>query len=212
MAKVLIVAKTRMTPTMVCVGGLNLENNQNIRLLRPGSTNQTPDTPFEVGQFWELDFYPPNKITPPHVEDVIVSCMAYIDTLPELRDFLMERVHPWQDGLNQLFNGMLTLDYNNCYISQARISPCSTGYWLPDKPLTLVLKEGKPYYTIEQTIKIGTYSYNRGFSIKYVGFAEPVERLPAGSLLRVSLARWWAPKEREYEEKKCFLQLSGWYS
>lgn len=47
------------------------------------------------------------------------------------------------------------------------------------------------------------------FSIKYVGFAEPINKIPAGTLVRVSLARWWRPTETS--EERCYLQLSGWY-
>jgi len=46
-------------------------------------------------------------------------------------------------------------------------------------------------------------------SLPYVGFASPVDTIPAGTLLRVSLARWW-DKYGETEER-CSLQLSGWY-
>lgn len=46
-------------------------------------------------------------------------------------------------------------------------------------------------------------------SIKFKGFEEPVDVIPAGTLLRVSLARWVSFNEGE--EPKCWLQLSGWY-
>jgi hypothetical protein len=47
------------------------------------------------------------------------------------------------------------------------------------------------------------------FSIPYVGFAEPLSEIPANTLIRVSMCRWW--RREEYEEEKCYLQISGWY-
>ena len=48
------------------------------------------------------------------------------------------------------------------------------------------------------------------YHIPYVGVEPPPEIIPVGSLVRLSLARWWKPEEKE-EDKKCYLQLSGWY-
>ncbi|MFH1320564.1 MAG: hypothetical protein ABII90_07920 [Bacteroidota bacterium] len=53
------------------------------------------------------------------------------------------------------------------------------------------------------------YSYPiRWRNISYVGFQNPVDKIPAGTLVRISLARWWSPNE---DEERCYLQLSGWY-
>ena len=46
--------------------------------------------------------------------------------------------------------------------------------------------------------------------ITFVGFQNPVQLISAGTLLRISLARWWAPNDDDVEER-CYLQLSGWY-
>ena len=40
----------------------------------------------------------------------------------------------------------------------------------------------------------------------------PIKVIPAGTLVRVSLARWWRPEDSEPNfEERCYLQLSGWY-
>jgi len=57
----------------VCVSGLTTDTNRSIRLLRPNGFNQQVNTPFDVGQVWVLDFHQSLQITPPHVEDVIVT-------------------------------------------------------------------------------------------------------------------------------------------
>jgi ATP-dependent DNA helicase RecQ len=43
-----------------------------------------------------------------------------------------------------------------------------------------------------------------------VGFQEPIERIASGTIVRVSLAHWWRPKDRPEDELRCHVQLSGW--
>lgn len=206
MERVLIVAKTHMAND-ACVGGLALETNRNVRLLRPGGQHQPENTPFEVGQIWELDFHQPSRVTPPHIEDVIVTEEHYIGQQPDLRNFLMQRVQPWQGGPDKLFDGMLMIDGTNGYICRRKgIPECSVGYWLPDKSLTMTIKYNKPAYQISGE---SSSRFGRSFAIKYVGFSNPIYRIPVGSLLRVSLARWWV--QSEANEERCYLQLSGWH-
>jgi len=49
---------------------------------------------------------------------------------------------------------------------------------------------------------------NRRFP--YVGFEPKVNLIPAGTLMKISLARWWKPEDSDMSER-CYLQLSGWY-
>jgi len=206
MERVLIVAKTHMGND-ACVGGLALDTNRNVRLLRPGGFHQPENTRFEVGQIWELDLHLPSRVTPPHVEDVIVTEERYIGQQPDLRNFLMQRVQPWQSGPDKLFDGLLVIEGTSGYICRRNgIPKCSVGYWLPGNSLTMTLKNNKPSYQISGE---SSSRYKRSLAIKYVGFSNPIYRIPAGSLLRVSLARWWVPPESN--EERCYLQLSGWY-
>jgi ATP-dependent DNA helicase RecQ len=50
-----------------------------------------------------------------------------------------------------------------------------------------------------------------GRTLTFVGFQEPIPEIPAGALLRVSLAHRWRPADRPEEEDRCFVQLSGWF-
>ena len=43
-----------------------------------------------------------------------------------------------------------------------------------------------------------------------MGFAPKINKIPAGTLIRISLARWWKPDDVDIEHR-CYLQLSGWY-
>ncbi len=210
MARVLIVAKTRMGEYSVCVGGLNLETNEGVRLLRSDGSNQPNDTRFEVGQVWELVFQPHYGITRPHVEDIRVMRETYIGPTSNLRNMLMQRVQPWCGEPDQLFEGKLLLERTG-YISRMRGLPsCSTGFWLPTCPLSqsLSFREGQPYYQIIMQPE-DVFPAVRKLFIKYVGFADPIGLIPAGTLVRVSLARWW--QRPGTDEERCYLQLSGWY-
>ena len=78
----------------------------------------------------------------------------------------------------------------------------STGFWLADRPLTHRNVGSKSYYLYNHP-KLGA------FYMPYVGIANTIDEITLDALMRVSLARWWAPQG--VSEKRCYLQLSGWY-
>ncbi len=210
MERVLIVAKTHLK-NGACVSGLTRDTNKGIRLLNPDSSNQPANTPFDVGQVWELEFHPLSNPEPPHVEDVIVTEQRYIGESSNLRNILLQRVPIWKGDPKALFGGLLVFENTTSYISKSKGIPTySTGYWLPDGALTLTQSYGKLYYIAKREVSIGNNLYRVTLSIPYVGYAEPIQVIPAETLVRVSLARWW-PKSGPVEERKCHLQLSGWY-
>jgi len=210
MERVLIVAKTHMK-NGACVSGLTHNTNKSIHLLNPDSSNQPADAPFDVGQVWELEFHPRINPEPPHVEDVIVTRERYIGQSPNIRDTLLQRVPIWRGDPKVLFDGLLVFENMTSYISKSKgIPTCSTGYWLPNSPLILKQRYGKPYYIIKREVSLGNNLYRVTLSIPYVGFTGPIQTIPADTLVRVSLARWW-PKSGPIEERNCHLQLSGWY-
>ena len=122
----------------------------------------------------------------------------------------MQRVQTWQGEPDHLFDGLLVINYMSGYICKsAGIPKNSTGYWLPNRPLALTHRNGKPYYQIKND---NLADHNRNtltLSIPYVGFADPIQQIPENALVRVSLARWWTPSG--VNEERCYLQLSGWY-
>jgi len=202
--KVLIVSKTRMHSN-ACVGGIVLDTNQSVRLLQPGNLNQPMNTPYEVGQVWELTFYPRPDLEPPHVEDVVVHQSSQDGQVNNLAVFLRQRFQPWLGSPNNLYDGFIASTHNGSgYISDATGIPnCSTGFWLSDKPLTLSSEGNKVRYHYP--------SFSGVRVLTYVGYDTPIG-LPANTLTRVSLARWWRPGDAQDLEERCYLQLSGWYS
>lgn len=210
MEKVLVVAKTHMGQGKVCVGGLSLRTLENVRLLLPGERSHAADTPFDVGQVWNLELRRVRNIRPPHVEDVIVNAQSQLGQQHNMRETLLQHIQPWHGGLTQLFDGCLQSDGDKVFISRkGGIPSCSTGYWLTTLPLTRIIAFNKTYYTIQSVVHRGRDYYRATFAIAYVGFAEPLSEIPANTLIRVSMCRWF--KREEYSEERCYLQISGWY-
>jgi hypothetical protein len=205
MERVLIVAKTHMGDGY-CVSGLMRSANRHIRLVPPGHYCQPADTEFAVGQAWDIEFQPVPRQKPPHVENVVVTQQCYVNDVKNLRDILVSRVQPWVGGPEALYDGLLTVS-NRCYVPRSGpIPPCSTGYWLPDKPLLLARdSRGKLFYEyyIRRAKRMSECA------IKFVGLANAIELIPAQTLVRVSLARWFCASTDT--EEKCYLQISGWY-
>ena len=202
--KVLIVAKTHMQ-NAACVGGI-LANNRSVRLLQPNGHNHPTDTDYQIGQIWEIEFQERQDTTPPHVEDILVQQRRKIGTHPALRKYLTETVSPWKGKIDNLYDNHIRFTQRGRgYIShRIGLPKVSTGYWLPDKSLICVTIEGKPYYKYESNLGNDQF-------IHYVGFENPIEIIHPNTLVRVSLARWWRPDDRPTMEKRCYLQLSGWY-
>lgn len=184
----------------VCVSALTRDTNRSLRLIPPGRFNQSHDTQFEIGQAWDIEFREDQEINPPHVEDVTIIRQKHVGQVANMREILERRVQIWQGGPDVLFDNLLVLRNTSAYISSSRgIPKQSTGYWIPDEGLFLTSQDGKHRYKVR----------TEPFSIPYVGFASPISTIKKGTLLRVSLARWWRPDG--VNEDRCYLQLSGWY-
>jgi hypothetical protein len=210
--QVVIVAKTHLH-RHACVGALALEDSRPMRLMQADCRNQPGDTDFQVGQVWELDCRPRPDIKPPHVEDVLVLKKQLVGEQPKLRDFILERVQPWHGHPKNTFEGLARPTYEGSgYINDIMGVPSmSTGFWIPDKRLTFSHNpEGKPYFEYPFTPDRHDRHRREIHRLPYVGYAEPEEYLPSGTLVRVSLARWWRQEGSEIEPR-CYLQLSGWY-
>lgn len=89
---------------------------------------------------------------------------------------------------------MIVADFR---VNREDIPSFSTQFWIADSDLIYTEQFGKHYYRYKQT------------RLKFVGFQEIVKRIPAGTIIRLSLANWWDGDGSG--EDRCYLQLSGWY-
>ena len=200
---VIIVSKTKMS-NAACVGGV-LGNGNFVRLLNSNGYNQDSDTELNIGDVWTIKYQERNEKTPPHIEDVLVSSMTFkfsFGSISKMVTYLKEKlkVKIWSGSTEVLFDGKIQWTSGGSgYISKTgEIPENSVGFWIPDKDLTR--------NDFKEKVR---YSYPlRWRNIAYVGYQNPVDKILSGTLVRVSLARWWSPND---DEERCYLQLSGWY-
>ena len=201
--KVLIVAKTRRG-SRACIGAI-AEDGHSVRLIAADEQyNEHAGMEYEIGEVWDVETEPPISVVPPHVEDVVVYAKQRCGKATDPIRTVLKQMPPVSGGPDQLYDGLLqSTPRGALYIAEGSGVPDhSTTFWVPDKPLRRSSKGKNLRY--RYPAKTGKSS------LVYVGFQEPVEEIPAGALLRVSLAHWWRPDDRPDEELRCYAQLSGW--
>ncbi|RFC53616.1 dual OB domain-containing protein [Brumimicrobium aurantiacum] len=202
---VIILSKTKMNNNQVCVGGLTLKGRY-VRLLDEQGNNQPENTDLAPKQGWEIEFEERPNNNPPHVEDILVHNRISKGKLKDeitIKDVIEKRNIPiWRGHPDELFDKLIQWTQSGSgYIDRdGGIPNHSVGFWISDKDL-----KRKEYNGIRYQ-----YPSTSGWrSIKFKGLEKPVDIIPAGTLIRVSLARWVSFNEGE--KPKCWLQLSGWY-
>jgi len=203
--KVLVVSKTHMNNGHCCVGAVTL-NGEFIRLKDANGHNQPDDVDFTLGKVYWVEYEKNVNTIPPHVEDVFVSSHKFYGKLKDditFVDFLTKRnVFIHSGSVDDLFQGFLKWTHTGSgYVTQEAIPDNSVGFWISDRDLEICEFYGTRY----------SYPSTHGSRrLKFVGYQDTVDVIPAGTLMRVSLARWW--QKDEYSEDSCYLQLSGWYN
>ena len=202
-AKVLVVSKTKMGYSNVCVGAIS-ENGTYMRLLLPGDTKMRNDIEININDYLIIQYLDPMQIVPPHIEDVSIYYAKKISTnnIPLIKYLKSKKVQIWEGNPESLYEYKLVWPIKNFgpskgYISEHNIPEHSVGFWIPDKDM---------YFSN------GRYEYINNditYSIKYVGVNEPFECIYKGMLVRVSLARWW--KGEFFNDHRCYLQISEFY-
>ena len=199
----LIVSKTE-AGREVCVGALAADRS-NVRLTEDLDSHFLPaDTLYEIGQVWELNYSPRNDVIPPHVEDVLVTSGEFSREIPDMAQSLMEWVTPWRGDVTGLFDGKIQgPTTNGSLFIQDNVPNQSVGFWIPDRDLAGSYTPGMTAF----------YYYYNQTRLPYVGVAHPPPALiDAGTLVRVSLARWYKPRDAAPDfPERCYLQISGSY-
>ncbi len=202
--KVLIVAKTRQG-NGACVGGITLDG-QSVRLIPAyGDVHEGANREYNVGEVWEIHGEPLADVTPPHVEDVMVRSNRRLGPMSKPEHFIERHMPPLHGGAEQLYEGLVQKAPGGAlYIAErSGVPPYSTMFWRPDQPLTRVDDNKRLRYHYPTPAG--------GCTLVFVGFQEPLEVIPAGALVRVSLSRWYRPSDRPTDELRCYVQLSGYF-
>ena len=205
--RVLIVAKTRMGAG-ACIGAIT-ERGESVRLV-PYNTDphDGANNEYNVGDIWEIKGEPETPLKPPHNENFVVDKKSRIHRTKDTRDLIsaIELLMPPKPGdPRQLYEGLLqTTSNGSLYIAAGNeVPPYSTTFWQTDQPLILSRELRKLRYRYP--------TENGGCTLTFVGFQKPLETIPAGTLLRVSLAHWWKPRDTPNVKERCYVQISGWF-
>lgn len=205
--RVLIVAKTRMGKG-ACIGAIT-EKRESVRLIplnadpRDGANRE-----YEVGDVWEITGEPETSLTPPHNENFVVDKKSRIHRTKGIIDLVstIELLMPPKTGAPcELYESLLkTTDSGSLYLPPGSdVPPYSTMFWRTDKELILETDKKKLRYRYP--------TENGGCTLTFVGFQKTLDTIPAGTLLRVSLAHWWRPESTPHVELRCYVQISGWF-
>jgi ATP-dependent DNA helicase RecQ len=202
--KVVIVAKTRMG-SGACVGALTFDGRSLRLIAADRETNDQFNMDFQVGEVWEIETQPDPEIIPPHIENVVVTHKRRLGPITGIETFIEQQMPPVSGGVDVIFEGLAqTTRMGSLYIAEHTGLPIqSTMFWIPDQPLQRIDDRKRIRYR---------YPINdNGPTLTFTGFQEPVPEIPAGSLLRVSVAHWWRPEQMPEGEYRCYVQLSGWF-
>jgi ATP-dependent DNA helicase RecQ len=203
--KILIVARTRRG-SGACVGGIT-EAGKSVRLIaHDAATNPHAGLDYAVGDVWDAETAPDPAIIPPHVENVIILRARKVRPSEKAIETIHRFMPPAVGGAEVLFDGLTEATAaGGLFVAHRLGLPCrSTMFWKPSQTLRLDCDGKRIRYRYPGT--------DGGRTLTFVGFQEPLAEIPAGTLLRVSLAHWWRPRDRPNEELRCFVQLSGWFT
>lgn len=200
--KVLIVARTRMSQGC-CVGAYSLETGENLRLLTETGNKLPENAEYQIGDIWDISFEKRQNIIPPHVEDVLVMQKSYVSKQDNLCLFLKETVPIWKGEPDQILEKKVHFPIGHSgYIDGKHGLPSqSVGFWEPERDLELTIFQSRRHYFY--------FDVHQVYVFPYVGYVPVIEKIPKGSLIRISLARWWTPDPAQ--EARSYCQMSGWY-
>lgn len=204
MTNILIVAKTRIRTRGYGIAGVRLDYNENVRLLPSNGFIHPLDSPLEVGSIWKLMLQdiPLNEKTAPFIESIRIVQGHPVGrmTETETKDYVLTHLDAPYTSPEGLFSGRVNInEHNKAVISPYHGVPLyGSGFWRFEKDLIRKNKAKDARY-----IMVEDESGKCQVDFPYLGTQEPVECIPAGSLLHFTLSNWWGAV--------CWLLLSRWY-
>jgi len=199
---ILVVSKTKMKNNHVCIGTIS-SSGKYMRLLYPDNKNMKNDIDININDHLFIKYKNRKDIVNPHTEDINMYFAKKISInnkpLPNILKSLNATI--WTGKPTVLFDGKLIWSkawQSKGYISDKNIPTFSVGFWIANQDL--YLNNGRYEYITD----------NNTFSIPYVGVNEPQECIYKGTVVRVSLARWWK-NSNYFDDERCYLQISECY-
>ena len=201
--KVVIIARTRQG-SGDCVDAVTFDGRALRLIAADDASDSRPNPGYEIGEVWEIEAAPEENPVPPHVENRVLTAKRRLGSLSGLDQFVDDRCPPVRGGIDALFDGLTQPNGTGAlYIAErSGIPGQSVMFWRPDRPLPRDQHAGR--------IRYRYLNETGGHTLAFIGFQEPLEEIPAGTLLRVSLAQWWRPALHPETEARCYVQLSGW--
>ena len=128
-----------MAGDRVCVGAIELDTGRSLRLKRPDGTNAFEAHPIRPGTIWDLSYQSAASVTPPHIEDVIVSGGHWLEDVVDMKTAILDRWQPWDGDLDEIFDGQLEVTEGGSAFLRAapNLPQYSTGFWLSTRQATI---------------------------------------------------------------------------
>lgn len=220
MSDILILARTRMRNHTICVGALDMNTGHMVRPLTSKGRAFTEDAPWRVGDVWRVDSLPQRPLERPHLEDIRITRMNRIARIDDIHEWF--QCGPFHGQIytgpaEGLFDGTLTFEpfedaIPNRSPRSARLDDggrrpsMSLQLWETDR---LLVRHNVRRNDEWQVRYIGGSPTFRGvsFSTKHVGDSASPIVIEKGSLVSLSLARWWPRPDRVDGRAACYLQL-----
>jgi hypothetical protein len=131
------------------------------------------DSPFRIGDEWDISCSPCGPRRAPHVEDVTVSKATKRGDVGSLAKYILKRATPWKGTIDKLFEGKIQFTRNGAgFISQSRVPAGATGFWLPSYDLHLDHDERN---------KAGYYPEHSHLHLSYVGLEDTTDVIKKGN-------------------------------
>lgn len=199
---VVILARTQMQGNHVCVGGYSWEQKRYVRLLTKNAENQSESSPYQVGQVYSVSYENRPQLVQPHCEDVLVHKSELKDKNLDFNQIL-ETIATKDLHIRDLFNKLLHWENGKGFL-------LANDKLLPNHSVEVVTLSHDLFLYEERRFRF--LENGNVFTVKYVGVddASSVRKIPAGTLLRFSLARWW-DRDGQFQTKRAYLQLSAIY-
>ena len=192
----------------VCIGAFDVENKTNIRLLTATGDQQPETCELDVGRVVRASYIKvTTRVVLPHTEDVKLKSYTEVNQVQPIKDDFEKSCPVVHGPITNTFAGHLSREGSSSLsIRKDNISDHSVCFWKADQTIHLDAAYRE---------RFGKAKYRYGprydqIGLPFVGMQDPIVSIPAGTVVRLSLARWWKPNDAAYDER-CQLQLSGWY-